>query len=80
MMKCLCGTSKCKGWLGIKQAKNYDDSLNCHICKNQEELSRLKQVNCEGCSRQFHLNCVEPSYLLGDDLKKCQFCRIENAN
>ena len=67
LTKCLCGTPKCKGYLGvIPQQYTLEDweekleNLPCSICGQNTEDDDDKLLICDRCNEGFHIFCLVP--------------------
>lgn len=65
--RCLCGTSKCKGYLGLvpveytaEQWEEKMDNLPCEICGNTTESESNQLLLCDICNNGYHMHCCEP--------------------
>lgn len=60
--KCYCGTSKCKGYLGVLSRNNDDDDdLENPTCSQCEDFINDKDelLVCNGsCRETFHIACI----------------------
>lgn len=55
--KCLCGSEKCRGFLGVKNEKNKNISMDCGYCKETCKSSQKIDV-CAVCDTVFHAGAV----------------------
>ena len=79
LTKCLCGTPKCKGYLGvIPQQYTLEDweekleNLPCSICGQNTEDDDGKLLICDRCNEGFHIFCLVP--LLTEIPKEAWYC------
>lgn len=65
--RCLCGTSKCKGYLGLvpveytlEEWEEKIDNLPCEICGSTSESNQNQLLLCDFCNNGFHMHCCDP--------------------
>lgn len=65
--RCLCGTSKCKGYLGLvpveytlEEWEEKIDNLPCEICGSTSESATNQLLLCDFCNNGFHMQCCDP--------------------
>lgn len=65
--RCLCGTSKCKGYLGLvpleytlEEWEEKIDNLPCEICGSTSESTTNQLLLCDFCNNGFHMLCCDP--------------------
>lgn len=66
-MRCLCGTSNCKGYLGLapidftkEEWENKLENMPCEICSGNYENDDDTLILCDSCNLGFHLDCLTP--------------------
>ena len=80
--RCLCGTKKCKGYLGLVPSdytyEEWDEkveSMPCEICGSKEELNGNTLILCDICNNGFHIRCLTPPLSkVPDDVFFCKNC------
>lgn len=65
--RCLCGTAKCKGYLGLvpveytcEEWEEKIDNLPCEICGGTTESGNNQLLLCDICNNGYHTYCCEP--------------------
>lgn len=65
--RCLCGTAKCKGYLGLvpvdftlEEWEEKIDNLPCEICGNTNEDENNQLLLCDICNNGYHTMCCNP--------------------
>ncbi len=84
LMRCLCGTASCKGYLGLKPMEmtnaewdNKLDNLPCEVCKTNNYGNDNLLIMCDGCNSNFHIDCLVPKLLsIPIDQWFCDFCKL----
>jgi len=82
--KCLCGTAKCRKFLGycgsditIERLKR--SMSDCDKCREIDRCQEL--VKCFTCSRSFHLDCTDPPLKKKPKVSwKCELCKPVSSN
>ncbi len=79
MTKCLCGTPKCKGYLGLRPTnitleewEQRLECMTCEICLKNYENDDVTLIICDLCNNGFHIYCVTPP--LQDIPKDAFYC------
>ena len=75
--KCLCGSSNCRGYLGIStedNKKKLQRNLNCDICKEHCKHND-SIIDCKICGKFFHKKCAKKKgQFLSNNDYKCAHC------
>jgi hypothetical protein len=82
LTKCLCGSKKCKGYLGLRPTDITTEDLNerledmiCLICHYTYDDDDVKLIICDGCNEGFHIYCLDPPFeQIPEDAFFCKDC------
>jgi hypothetical protein len=85
--RCLCGTKKCKGYLGLvpleytaEEWEQKIENLPCSICGVNVEGDDDLLLLCDGCNNGFHTFCLTPPLLqIPHGAWFCDTCKHQDA-
>jgi hypothetical protein len=85
--RCLCGSAKCKGYLGLvpveytcEEWEEKIDNLPCEICGGTTENPNNQLLLCDICNNGYHTLCCDPQILtIPQGAWFCSKCKVSSG-